>query len=178
MVFKYREKLNLTQEELAAKAGISIRTIQRIEAGAIPKGHTLEALSSALGVSKEDLLVKSANERDKINYSLVKLINLSSLPFIVIPLVNIILPLALMYWKKEVNPLTKQIVSIQILWTILSAATVLISPFIKKWFLLSNQITVLTMLLALLVNLYIILRNTASIDRNKKLHIQLTFSFL
>ena len=56
ILLELREKLNLTQEELADKANISVRTIQRIEAGTKPKGFTLEALSNALGVSKNVLL--------------------------------------------------------------------------------------------------------------------------
>ena len=43
---KYRQKLNLTQKELAQSTNISIRTIQRIEAGQQPKGHTLKATNS------------------------------------------------------------------------------------------------------------------------------------
>ncbi len=39
---KIREKLNLTQEELSEKSGISVRTIQRIESGNEPKGQTLK----------------------------------------------------------------------------------------------------------------------------------------
>ena len=61
ILLELREKLNLTQEELADKANISVRTIQRIEAGTKPKGFTLEALSNALGVNKNVLL------EDKIN---------------------------------------------------------------------------------------------------------------
>ncbi len=40
----FREKLHLTQEELAEKSGVSVRTTQRIEAGTIPKGFTLKTL--------------------------------------------------------------------------------------------------------------------------------------
>ncbi|WP_394974852.1 helix-turn-helix domain-containing protein [uncultured Croceitalea sp.] len=47
-LLKYREQLNFTQEQLAAKANISVRTIQRIEAGKKLKGHILEAISKAL----------------------------------------------------------------------------------------------------------------------------------
>ena len=36
-LLKYREKLNLTQEQLSVMANISVRTIQRIEAGSHPK---------------------------------------------------------------------------------------------------------------------------------------------
>ncbi len=40
-----REEKNLTQTELAEKSGLSLRTIQRIEAGNVPKGYTLKALA-------------------------------------------------------------------------------------------------------------------------------------
>ena len=53
---KYREKLNLTQGELSEKSGVSVRTIQRIEAGATPKGHSLNVLSKVLNASKEQLI--------------------------------------------------------------------------------------------------------------------------
>lgn len=43
-----REENRLTQKELAEKAGLSLRTIQRIEAGNIPKGFTLKALAESL----------------------------------------------------------------------------------------------------------------------------------
>jgi transcriptional regulator with XRE-family HTH domain len=38
---KIREQKHLTQSELAEKSGLSLRTIQRIEAGNTPKGFTL-----------------------------------------------------------------------------------------------------------------------------------------
>ena len=43
---------NLTQEELSEKSKISVRTIQRIEAGTEPKGHTLRALAQALDIEE------------------------------------------------------------------------------------------------------------------------------
>ena len=46
---------NLTQEELSEKSKISVRTIQRIEAGTEPKGHTLRALARALDVEEYSL---------------------------------------------------------------------------------------------------------------------------
>lgn len=51
-----REKQNLTQEELSEKSGISVRTIQRIEAGTPPKGYTLKTLAKALGIPESDFL--------------------------------------------------------------------------------------------------------------------------
>ena len=176
-LLKQREKLNLTQEELAEKANVSVRTIQRIEAGTKPKGYTLDALSTALGMSKDDLL-KEKNESEKINKQLLKYINLSSILLLIIPLGSIIMPLIIMRWKKEFNAVTKQIVSIQIIWTLLFPVVTLIVIFLSKWFSLSNQIVPLTMLVLIITNLYIILRNTIEIEKNKKLHISLKFSFL
>jgi transcriptional regulator with XRE-family HTH domain len=174
---EYREKLNLTQEELATKSGISVRTIQRIEAGTKPKGYTLESLSKTLGVSKDDLL-KEQKESITKSKQLAKYINLSSILLLIVPLGSIIIPLFIMYWKKEFNAVTKQIVSIQILWTVVTIILVIASSFLKNMFSLSNQITALTLLFSLVVNLYIILRNTLAIDKNEKLHIMLNFNIL
>jgi len=176
-LLRYREKLNLTQEELASKSGISVRTIQRIESGTKPKGYTLDSLSKALGITKSDLL-KEKSESEKINKELLKHINLSSILLLFMPLGSIIMPLIIMYWKKEVNDITKKIVSIQILWTLIAVILVIASSFLKNMFSISNQLTSLTILFLILINLYIIIRNTVEIEKNNKLHIALKFSFL
>lgn len=177
ILLEHREKLNLTQEELANKANISARTIQRIEAGTKPKGFTLEALSNALGVNK-DVLLEDKIEPIKKNKNLIKYINLSSIILIIVPLGSIVLPLIIMYWKKQINTITKQIISIQILWSLASILLVIASSFLKNWFSLSNQVTTFTLLTLLAVNLYIILRNTLEIERKARLYIKLNFSFI
>jgi len=149
-LLKYREKLNLTQEQLSVKASVSVRTIQRIEAGREPKGYTLEALSKALGIIKDELL-ENNNEQPKNNNQLIKFINLSSLFLIFLPLGSIITPIIIMYWKKEINAITKQIVSIQILWTLAFPVIVLTSAFVGKWLSLSNQILPLPICILLYV---------------------------
>ena len=129
-----REQQNLTQEELSEKSGISVRTIQRIESGTEPKGHTLKTLSKTLEISVDDLLnkkvevlvedtteksIKNSEIESQINYQKVKMINLSSVLFVLLPPLNILVPLILSYSLKQKNQLTKQIISLQILWTIL-----------------------------------------------------------
>ena len=57
---KIREAQHLTQEELAVKSGLSVRTIQRIESGTIPRGYTLKTLASSLSIPEEDLLIPAA----------------------------------------------------------------------------------------------------------------------
>jgi transcriptional regulator with XRE-family HTH domain len=173
---KHREKLNLTQEELADKSGLSVRTIQRIEAGSKPKGHSLNVLAQTLNVSK-DQLTEGRNE-PSFNYKLTKLINLSSLPFVIIPLANIAIPLLIMYYKNEFNSLTKQVVSVQILWTILSAILFLLSPFISRIFSSENKLTLIVLIVSILTNIFIILRNAIALDKKNKMHIKLNFNFL
>ena len=181
-----REQQNLTQEELSDKSGISVRTIQRIESGKEPKGYTLRVLSETLGIKEKDLLSRliKDNEDDQkvlaneapitLDYSKIKLINLSSLPFIVIPLLNILIPLLLIFVMKVKNPITKQIISVQIMWTIIAPIVFMLGILLK----LGNKFTLAIMILLVLSNVYIILRNAFEIDKKKKLYYMLKFNIL
>lgn len=172
----YREKLNLTQKELSEKSGISIRTIQRIESGTEPKGHTLKVLLNTLDVTKEEFL--DINEpKSEHNKQIIKLINFSCLLF-VIPFANILLPFFIMKRKKQKKAITKQIISIQIIWTLLSIIIIGISPFLVRWFGTSRQLTVILIILSSLINLFIIFRNAVEIEREGKLYIRLKNSII
>lgn len=172
-----REKLNLTQEELSDKSGISVRTIQRIESGNQPKGQTLKILAKTLGVTENELLDKEETQVN-IDSTLHKIINISSLPFTVIPPVNIIIPLLIMFVKKQFGPLAKEIVSIQILWLIFAAILFMLSSFIKNWYSLGSKFILVVMILLVLSNVFIILRNAKEIDKKGKLYIKLNFSLI
>ena len=88
------------------------------------------------------------------------------------------MPLIIIRWKKESNVITKQIVSIQILWTLLFPIVMLFVMFLFKAFSLVKEIVPIVMLVLVIANLYVILRNTVEIEKNNKLHISLKFSFL
>lgn len=182
-----REERNLTQEELSEKSGISVRTIQRIESGASPKGHTLKTLSATLKIKESELLAvgnknESAVEKrteiseieTAIDYSRIKLINLSSVLFIVLPPLNILAPVFLSHIFKQKNYLTKQIISLQIFWTILAPIVFMCGIFLK----LGRSFTIVLLIAIVLSNIFLILRNLAEIDRNKKLYYKLNFSIL
>jgi transcriptional regulator with XRE-family HTH domain len=171
-----RERKHLTQEELSKASGISIRTIQRIEAGQEPKGHTAKVLAKALDL---DLTAISNEEMpvEDINYSLIKIINLSSAFVTFIPLLNVFLPLAITHFGKQYNSITKQILSLQILWTIVSTLIFFLIAFLKISLSLSRRIMLWTMIALILVNVILILVNAVSIDRNKKLYFKLKFKF-
>ncbi|MFC2187448.1 helix-turn-helix domain-containing protein [Fulvivirgaceae bacterium LMO-SS25] len=172
-----RERHNLTQEELSEKSGISVRTIQRIESGTEPKGHTLKILTKTLDL-KENELIEKPKDQKPINFSLLKIINISSVVFAFLPPVNIALPLSLMFIMKQVNPLTKQIVSVQIIWSILAIIIFMLSAFMKNWFSLGNKFSLVVMVVLVLSNVFIILRNAAEIDKKGKLYFKLNFSII
>lgn len=186
-----REQKNLTQEELSEASKISVRTIQRIEAGTGPKGHTLKALAKALDVeesSLQDSIISQENpeeitdvqhieqkeEPTEINYFRIKMINLSSLLFIILPPLNILVPLFLMFKMKQRNPLARQIISVQMMWTAMAPIVFMLGIFLK----LGRQFTLVVMILIVLSNVYIILRNAAEIDRKKKLYFSLKFNMI
>ena len=171
-----RKQRNLTQTELAEKAGVSVRTIQRIESGIEPKGHTLKTIAKALEIAPSALLEIDPPE-ETLNLSVIKLVNLSCILFFV-PLGNIVAPLVLARYKKIKHPLVSQIVSLQILWTLISSVLFLLSPFIKRWFTLPNHFVVVVLFACLLANLIIIIRNAISLDQSQTLAIKLNFNIL
>lgn len=184
-----REQKNITQEELSEKSKISVRTIQRIESGTEPKGHTLRALAQVLDVQQNLLkntvvIAKTAEikierkeeelAQENINYSLIKLINLSSLLFIIVPPLNILIPLLLMFKMKERNSLVRQIISIQILWSVIAPIVFILGIFLKP----GPELTLVLMIIIILSNVFVTLRNAAEIDRHKKLYYRLNFNII
>jgi transcriptional regulator with XRE-family HTH domain len=186
---KIREKRNLTQEELAEKSGISVRTIQRIEAGTTPKGYTLKTLAESLDVSEKDLLASETIKEEIVidevidtteenhslfNSGLIKIINLSSLPFAWLPIANFLLPLLIMLFTKEKSPIVKQIISLQIFLAIISPIIFMLIALLK----LGSVSVMITMIVLVLTNVYIILRNAYEIDKKQGLRYKLNFSFI
>lgn len=185
---KIREEKNLTQEELAEKSGISVRTIQRIEAGTEPKGYTLKTLSSTLEISEKDLLIpKFISEEIKIdeptftsekevvfNVTLIKIINLSSLPFAWFPIANFLPPLLILLFTKEKSEIAKQIISLQIILAIFCPIIFLLVAFLK----LGSASVMITMITLTLTNVFIILRNAYEIDQKQKLRYKLNFRLI
>ena len=149
-------------------------------------------LAAALQIPEESLLEKvmqpasgpatqnHAEEIPKIenvrtvHFSRIKIINLSSLPFVVFPPLNIILPVVLMFAFKLKQPIVKQIISVQLLWSILAPIIFMLGIFMR----LGNRFTLVWMILLALSNIFIILRNAAEIDKNKQLYFKLNFNLI
>src|SRR5688572_6486937 len=70
LIKQLRQKKGITQEELAAKTDISVRTIQRIESGEVdPRAFTLQSIASALEV---DFEVLASTESEVIEEAIVR----------------------------------------------------------------------------------------------------------
>jgi transcriptional regulator with XRE-family HTH domain len=111
LIRELRQKKGLTQEDLAAKTDISIRTIQRIESGEVdPRAYTLQSIAAALEVDFE-ILVSSGTETDKAldkeSSRWLPLLHLSGLLLLIIP------PIILWIWKRdEVRNIRKHAIDI------------------------------------------------------------------
>lgn len=190
---KIREKRNLTQEELAEKSGLSVRTIQRIEAGTEPKGYTLKTLASSLDVSETDLLTPIIPTEESVvenpifqepvleienepseNLTLIKIINLSSLLFCWFPIANFLPPLLIMLISKQKTPLVKQIISLQIILAVIAPIIFMLVVFLK----LGKQSVMITIITLILADIYIILRNAYQLDKKQNLYYRLNFNLL
>ena len=165
-----REKLHLTQEEVAQRSGISVRTIQRIESGQVPKGYTLRALALALNVDESGLSSPDTKEESE-NLLWVKLINLSSLPFSILPPLNVLVPIAIMLFKKQNSQKIRQLISIQILSTLIAVIVMLTIFILNDWLGVESNVKLLIPLFWILANVIVILRNAIALNRevNKRI---------
>src|SRR6187551_2730618 len=94
-----RLKKGITQEELAARTDISVRTIQRIESGDVdPRAYTLQSIAAALEVDFEILATseseaKTSNEKESKIW--LPLLHLSGLLLFIVP------PIIIWIWKRD-----------------------------------------------------------------------------
>lgn len=114
-----RKQKGFSQNDLAHKAEIDIRTLQRIENNETdPRGHTIQQLASALNVTPDNLLDWEMKE----DRGYLQLVNLSGMAFLLFPLLGIIIPLVIWILKRntvdEVDTLGKKILNFQITWNI------------------------------------------------------------
>jgi DNA-binding XRE family transcriptional regulator len=171
-----REEKNLTQTELAEKSGLSLRTIQRIEAGNTPKGFTLKALANVFETEPERLI--PSKEITKLDRA--KLINFSSLFGLVIPFGGVIFPLILTYKTKDTKnkELGKSIVSVQILIAVTLAVSQIVSPFIQKWLSLHFPLFIFPLLLIICLKLLVVIVNGISLNTKNDLHKNIKINYL
>lgn len=130
-----RNRCGFSQEELAEKSGLSLRTIQRIENGDTnPRGDSLRRLAAALETSPDELTDRTVAK----DSSFLNLMLLSSLSFLIFPILGIIVPLVIWLIKKdrtaEHNNAAKTIIGFEILWNaalFIVSGIIVLSTFIR-----------------------------------------------
>lgn len=123
----YQRKLKgYTQEELAEKTSVTVRTIQRIEKGEVnPHLQTVKLLAVALEIEVDSLLNLENPKEEAIQKKWLLLLHGTPLLGFVLPLFNVLIPLFIWIHKREDNPLYERhgraIVNFQITMTLLFA---------------------------------------------------------
>ena len=123
-IVELRKSKGYTQEELAEKAKVNLRTIQRIENDENnPSANTLKLICEALDTLPEKIINYGKKEDSKI----LVLMHLSVITYLVIPIGNILIPL--IFWISKKDKIIKldekgtSLINFQIIWTILTTIT-------------------------------------------------------
>jgi transcriptional regulator with XRE-family HTH domain len=175
-----RIRNGFSQEEMAEKTGLSLRTIQRIENGeSEPRGDSFKRIALTFGVSPDEISDWQIVE-DK---NILRMLNLSQLGFIAFPLIGIIIPLAIWILKKEkvkgVNQLGISILNFQISWVIILSVSyiALILGFLFPM-ILFRIIGFIGIIALYLINLVIIVYMTIKQQQGKEIEYRPSFKFL
>lgn len=176
-----RIKNGFSQEELADKTSLNLRTIQRIENGnTTPRGDSLKRIASALGVASE-LFVNSVKQKDE---NIITLLNLSQFGFLLFPPLGIVFPLIIWIKKKEkidnVEKVGKVILNFQISWNILLIISIIFmfADIVRiESAIFFSGLSMLLIMLLYLYNFVIIILNTVFYKRKRNMRYFPSISF-
>ena len=119
-VMQLRKTKGYSQEVLAEKSGLNLRTIQRIEKGETEaRGDSILRLCKVLEVGPEELMDWQMPE----DRGYLAALNLSALTFLIFPLLGILLPLILWIYKKDkvlhAREVGRKLLNFEITWCLL-----------------------------------------------------------
>jgi transcriptional regulator with XRE-family HTH domain len=125
-----RSRKGWSQEELAERSGLSLRTIQRIENGETePRGDSLTRLAAAFDVTVDELADWELVEDNKT----IMAMNLSALSFLFNPMLGVVAPLAIWLFKKDrirgMNDAAGRLLNFQITWAIVFYAVTFFAAY-------------------------------------------------
>ncbi len=137
MIKETRISKGYSQEELAARSGVSVRSIQRIENGeSTPRGSTLQLISKALEVDLAVLLPEEKTNKKSTNETnAIQLMYLVTLAGLIMPFGNAIAPAIVLAIKRGesevVSKIGKNIIYTQLLFTIVLTTIGMLAVFGK-----------------------------------------------
>lgn len=131
----------MSQEALAEACGLSLRAVQRIEAGETsPRPHTIKVIAHALGVQVEELAGKLTTTLStsvaKTTLPALRVVNFSVVSGLIIPLANVFVPIliARQYGNLKEELSYKKLISFQALWSLSTILAVVFIPLLLKLF--------------------------------------------
>jgi transcriptional regulator with XRE-family HTH domain len=154
---EHRLAKHMSQQDLAHHAGISLRTVQRMEKNeSAGSPYVIRALCKALGIETNSLLQRADEDghtgfQDDIVEPVplnryLKYINISSLSVLLFPFLNLVVVTGtyLILKKRFVIPndraTAQKILSLQILWSVTTLSMLIFTPLIDHWFLRIGEV--------------------------------------
>ncbi len=177
IIIDSRKKLGLSQEALAAKANVSLSTIQRIEKGTVkPRSFTIKILAESLHLDISALTnITTKSEYSEAYFAALKRMNLYTLLLVFIPFINLVIPFIVWKIKKAIPPkdsIAGKMLSFQLLWSILTIIGMLLSIFLTNIIIgeagFGDYILITVYLLALVFNIFIIVKTTSQFNKEVK----------
>ncbi|MCG8331738.1 MAG: helix-turn-helix domain-containing protein [Chitinophagales bacterium] len=131
-----RNQKGLTQKELAEKAGVSLRTIQRIEKKeVVPQVYTLKQLAKAFDLEEDFVFcIEEKPAPESCNkLALPRYINGISVLLSFFPPVNLLVLVCLRHFKRglSTNLTAQKIISFQMIWTVLLVLSIFLYPLLS-----------------------------------------------
>ena len=179
-----REEAGYTQSDLANKTGLSLRTIQRLEASnKVPKGFSLTALAQEFGMDPSALQARYQHVKQSQDSEIttIRIINLSILSFLGIPFGNLIFPFLIWRRNKElelVNSVGRRIVNFQILFSLSLCLILILSPFTLARWLPEVPVMLLIFALAYGFNILLVIKTGLQIQRQELDFLKLPFQLI
>ncbi len=162
----YHRKLKgLTQERLAEKTQVTVRTIQRIEKGEVnPHLQTVQLLATALEIEVKELLPLENPKTETLQKKWLLLLHSTQLLGLIVPLSNLLVPLFLWIHKREDNTIYyrhgARVLNFQITISILAVLSFIGLVTIEKWgFLFFIALIPICVLIVLINIVYVVKAN-------------------
>ncbi|MCK0159584.1 serine hydrolase [Allomuricauda sp. F6463D] len=136
---KYQRKIKgYSQEELAHRTNVTVRTIQRIEKEEVsPHLNTVKLLAVALEVEVDELFPLDNPKEETVKKKWLLLMHATPLIGIFFPVLNVLIPLFLWIHKREDNPIYNEhgikVINFQITVLILAVLSFVSLMTIEKW---------------------------------------------
>jgi len=177
-----RTQHGYSQDEMAKRAGLSLRTIQRIELNETePRGDSLIRIAGVFNLKPGDLLISEKS----VNSNFIPLLSFSALTFLFFPLLGFLTPLLIWLFRNDKSGTEKSagrsLLNFQLTWCLITF-TIYILGFLGQLPQIGAFGRPETMLLSLLVlytlNFILILFNIFLSVKGKNIFYQPAIPFL